>query len=115
MTKRTEALSAAYHQFQRDHNHNPMTEEQFVCYALDAMQKLDAVNTPPDPAEPSIILHISEAEVRPGIPPLDDSIKCGEHPHAQVVQGFGLAGGGMGPYTSCAECGKILSKSDDAE
>lgn len=47
MTKRTEALSAAYQQLIRDNGKN-ITEEQFVCYALDAMQKLDAANTPPD-------------------------------------------------------------------
>lgn len=49
MTKRTEALSAAYQQLIRDHGKN-ITEEQFVCYALDAIQKLDAANTPPTEA-----------------------------------------------------------------
>lgn len=52
MTKRTEALSAAYQQLIRDHGKN-ITEEQFVCYALDAMQKLDAANTPPD--QPTVV------------------------------------------------------------
>lgn len=50
MTKRTEALSAEFHQFLKDNKflYDRMDEEHFVCYALSAIQKLDAANTPPD-------------------------------------------------------------------
>lgn len=52
MTKRTEALSAEFHQFLKDNKflYDRMDEEQFVCYALSAIQKLDAANTPPTEA-----------------------------------------------------------------
>lgn len=33
--------------------------------------------------------------------------KC---PHAHTDMGFGLAGGGYGPYLYCEDCGAILDK-----
>lgn len=50
-----------------------------------------------------------------GLPELDDSIKCPNHPNAHVSTGFGLAGGGYGTYTLCDECCRVLSKTMDDE
>lgn len=55
------------------------------------------------------ILHLSTKD-NDSLPEYDENIKCPEHPTAEVASGFGLAGGGMGSYTLCDTCCKILSK-----
>lgn len=35
---------------------------------------------------------------------------CPEHPDVEPEVGYGLAGGGMGPYHYCPECGRLLEK-----
>lgn len=47
--------------------------------------------------------------------PMDEDIRCEYHPADTVAIGFGLAGGGFGPYTYCATCGVILSKTNQDE
>lgn len=55
-----------------------------------------------------IIGHIASAEVRDGI--LDHQVelcpKCG----SQLIEGWGLAGGGMGVYGYCDPCGRVVWK-----
>ena len=38
---------------------------------------------------------------------------CGEL--GNVISGYGLIGGGCGPYTMCDRCGDLLTKSQDEE
>lgn len=60
-----------------------------------------------------ISIHVDSSEQRPGIPPFDESIECPDHP-GKVEMYYGLAGGGVGVYTFCATCGRILSKDQDS-
>jgi len=39
--------------------------------------------------------------------------RCSKHPEAIPEMGYGLAGGGIGAYSYCPECGTVLSKSQD--
>lgn len=57
-------------------------------------------------------IHIDAANKRADLPEFDQEGRCKEHPNAEVETGFGLAGGGFGVYSFCAECGTILSKSE---
>jgi hypothetical protein len=36
--------------------------------------------------------------------------KCPDHPNAEAEGGFGLAGGGFGPYMVCTVCCRIFGK-----
>ena len=56
--------------------------------------------------KPTII--ISPSEPRPDIPTHD--VDACPHCGGPVVKGFGLAGGGFGPYTFCEKCERITSK-----
>jgi len=55
------------------------------------------------------------------LPEYDEELQCTnpvcqhEEKTAPITGLHGMAGGGMGPYTVCANCGMILSKSQDAE
>ena len=40
---------------------------------------------------------------------------CPDHPSIEPEAGYGLAGGGMGPYMYCPKCGRVLSKVQDPE
>lgn len=33
--------------------------------------------------------------------------------HKEIQDGYGLAGGGMGPYSYCKSCSRILCKDED--
>lgn len=59
--------------------------------------------------EPKII-HISRRHKDPLIPDAmpDECPKC----HVPPEIGFGLAGGGMGVYSYCPNCGDMLSKTE---
>lgn len=41
------------------------------------------------------------------------SPRCPDHPKAPQEMGFGLAGGGYGPYSYCSICCRILSKTQE--
>lgn len=41
--------------------------------------------------------------------------RCPEHPEEIPEMGYGLAGGGMGPYSYCPSCGRVITKSQDIE
>lgn len=47
------------------------------------------------------------------IPDLDPTKRCPDHPNAEPLDGYGLAGGGLGIYTCCSACGRVLSKTED--
>lgn len=68
---------------------------------------------------PEDFIHIARAEQDPDIPaPGDASFFCPEKecPGERGMEtGFGLAGGGYGPYTYCPKCGKIIDKSQELE
>jgi len=47
-------------------------------------------------------------------PEFDQSIKCPTcKPDDYIIEGYGMIGGGIGPYTMCGNCGVLLSKSQD--
>lgn len=54
------------------------------------------------------LAHIAESEPRPEV----TADRCPDHPNASSSGGFGLAGGGYGPYEVCDECGRIFGKID---
>lgn len=39
--------------------------------------------------------------------------RCPRHPDVIPEMGFGLAGGGYGPYSYCPECGGIIHKTQE--
>jgi hypothetical protein len=51
---------------------------------------------------------------REGLPEVGEATACGEAgcPAPHFEQGFGLAGGGYGPYEYCGVCGKLVSKTE---
>ena len=55
------------------------------------------------------------------LPEYDEELQCTnpvcqfEERTAPITGLHGMAGGGMGPYTVCANCGMILSKSQDPD
>lgn len=40
---------------------------------------------------------------------------CPDHPDAELDAGYGLAGGGMGPYMYCSVCYQVISKTQDQD
>lgn len=54
-----------------------------------------------------------------GTPEYDEFVTCLNpqcvHVGATVDTGFGILGGGIGPYTYCSNCGTLLTKSQDLE
>ena len=63
-------------------------------------------------SDEKITIHIHSAEQDPDIPQID---RCPDHPNLQPEMGYGMAGGGMGVYLYCGECGQMLSKTQDHE
>ncbi len=60
-------------------------------------------------------VHIDLAHKRSDLPDIaeqegDTCPKCG----GELDMGYGMAGGGMGVYEYCTECGAIASKTEDA-
>lgn len=55
-----------------------------------------------------ISVHIDSNEVREDI--LTEQVEACPTCHGQLEIGFGLAGGGFGPYGYCDSCGKIIWK-----
>lgn len=39
--------------------------------------------------------------------------RCPEHPDIVPEMGFGLAGGGYGPYSYCPTCGRVIHKTQE--
>ncbi len=51
-------------------------------------------------------IYITESTPREGT----TVAKCPDHPDAPSTGGFGLAGGGFGPYEICDVCGRLFGK-----
>lgn len=58
-----------------------------------------------------IIMVIDPSNKRDGLPEYDPAVRCPAHPDIPACHGFGLAGGGVGVYSYCEECGLVLTKS----
>ena len=58
-------------------------------------------------------IHMAMSEKRPGIPELGSEVACKKENCTgpdNLEHGFGLAGGGYGPYTYCQKCDKVTGK-----
>jgi RecJ-like exonuclease len=55
-------------------------------------------------------IHVALAHMSDEIPQLP---ACPDHPEAELAVGYGLAGGGMGPYAYCPICDRIINKTED--
>lgn len=62
-----------------------------------------------------ITVLIDSAKQDSRLPAMDQAIRCPDHPDEEPSVGFGLAGGGFGPYTVCPVCCRILSKDQSEE
>jgi hypothetical protein len=59
-----------------------------------------------------VFVHVDPSEVEPqALAPRDDG-KC-QYCGGETEIGYGLAGGGIGPYTYCMRCGRICDKWPD--
>lgn len=61
-------------------------------------------------SDDKIHVHIDSSKIREDVPQTDYCPKCGTK---DLEAGFGLAGGGFGPYMYCGQCGVVVSKSQD--
>jgi hypothetical protein len=65
-------------------------------------------------AKPSLKIVVTTAHKRPDLPEYDEQVRCPEHPGVVSMHGlYGAAGGGLGIYTVCRKCGRVLSKTED--
>lgn len=64
------------------------------------------------PQDKDFTFYVDSSEQDPNIPDVD---RCPDHPNVEPEMGYGMAGGGMGAYSFCPECGKVLSKTQDHE
>jgi hypothetical protein len=58
------------------------------------------------PDEPTV--HVDSSEIREGI--LDYEVENCPTCNSELVQGFGLAGGGFGAYGICPKCERVIWK-----
>lgn len=63
--------------------------------------------------KPEAFVHIASAHKREGLPEFDMKVRCTLHPEVPPMDGYGMAGGGIGLYTVCRKCGRVLTKSED--
>lgn len=61
-----------------------------------------------EPLDDDVFVHTSPKEYKG-----DQIERCPVHPELIPEMGYGLAGGGIGPYSYCPQCGRVLSKSQD--
>lgn len=61
---------------------------------------------PPEPMEGDVDL-FAQSDTEP------QHTRCPDHPDAEPGMGFGLMGGGYGPYSFCRVCGKIIHKTQE--
>lgn len=54
-------------------------------------------------------------EICGGGEPQSKGERCAKHPESIPEMGYGLAGGGLGPYSYCPVCYAVLSKHEDSE
>jgi hypothetical protein len=60
------------------------------------------------PCADAITFIIDATEVREGI--LDHQVECCPECGGELIEGFGLAGGGLGVYGYCDPCGRVIWK-----
>ena len=63
---------------------------------------------PPEPMEGDVDIFASTRGQT-----LTESTRCPHHPDAVPEMGFGLAGGGYGPYSYCPACGHVIHKTQE--
>lgn len=61
-----------------------------------------------------MFVHIATTEVNEGIPPITDQTTCDKCTR-DLMCGYGLAGGGFGPYLYCEEHGIVAKDNEDLE
>lgn len=59
-----------------------------------------------------VTVHIDLAKVEPQEAPPRSDGKC-QYCGGDTDMGYGLAGGGIGPYSFCTVCGRITDKQQD--
>lgn len=59
--------------------------------------------------EKKTFLHVDAVDIRPNMVGVDSNGRCARC-HGELEQGFGLAGGGYGPYDYCPKCGEVVNK-----
>lgn len=65
--------------------------------------------------KPQLRIHVTPARKRFDLPEYSDTLTCATHPEAPPLRNlWGSAGGGVGKYTACRRCGKVISKTEDA-
>ena len=78
----------------------------WYCDACDTSIAEHEVERDPLPDDVEIF-HTARKEIDTAIPQVD---RCPDHPGLIPEIGYGLAGGGMGVYSYCGECGRVISK-----
>ena len=58
---------------------------------------------------------IASGTPHPDLPAYSPRVRCRLHPRKRSAGGYGLHGGGIGPYTYCTVCNRCLSKSLDPD
>lgn len=62
--------------------------------------------------EDEIHVHIDSSEQDKDIPEVQPTV-CPKCTGSNFDMGFGLAGGGFGPYTYCVDCGAVVHKTQE--
>lgn len=57
--------------------------------------------------------HLDMAEKNEDLPDVGAAKRCCDNPKREM--GYGMAGGGMGVYEYCDNCGKVVSKTEDQD
>ena len=64
------------------------------------------------PEEDRTFIHVAKKEIRKDLIGYDKQGNCGRC-HGQLENGFGMAGGGFGPYAYCPKCEEVVDKVED--
>lgn len=80
---------------------------------IEMAAKWTEINGPLQADEEATIKLMIEAQIARGMGGEDDEYVLEECTHENTAMGYGLAGGGIGPYEYCEECGEILHKTQD--
>lgn len=66
-------------------------------------------------SDDKLSIHIDSVEQHPDVPSIKDGGNCPDHPNYEPEIHYGMAGGGVGVYTYCPQCGRILGKDQEIE
>lgn len=67
---------------------------------------------PPEPMEGDVDIFASTRS-QPISESAPEHTRCPQHPDVLPEMGFGLAGGGYGPYSYCPVCSRIIHKTQE--